>query len=169
MPQPCLHSFTVKHGRACRWLFSLLYVVSARWNQECDGYLLNKGIMVGDWNHITFRYTISRHSWLQKHLFAQTLLGCGVKCFGAPTREWTLLDFAQSCRLHKVTSRWSLTLHATNDSPLSPPVPSLPLFVSLSLSLHNICHELERASHQLCLSLTVELACQPVRLRFQPH
>lgn len=97
--------------------------------------------MVGDWNHITFRYTISRHSWLQKHLFAQALLGCGVKCFGAPTREWTLLDFAQSCRLHKVTSRWSLTRHATNDSPLSPPVPSLRLFVSLSLSLRNICHE----------------------------
>lgn len=109
-------------------------------NQEWDGYKINRGIMVGYWNRITFHYTISRHSWLQNHLFAQVLLGYEVKCFGAPTREWTLLDFAQSCRLHKVTSQWSLTLHAANDSPLSLSlsVPSLPLCLSLSLCITSV-------------------------------
>lgn len=126
-------------------------------NQEWDGYKTNRGIMVGYWNHITLHYTIFMHSWLQNHLFAQVLLGYEVKCFGAPKREWTLLDFAQSCRVHKVTSQWSLTLHAANDSLLSlshcPLSPSLSLSLSLFPSLSGTSVTNWRELHTNCVSL----------------
>lgn len=107
--------------------------------REIKSVMGTKSTGVGYRNHITLYYTISRHSWLQNRVFAQVLLGYELKCFKAPTCEWTLLDFAQSCHLHKVASRWSLTLHVANESltlSLSFSVClSLCLFVSLPLSL----------------------------------